>query len=134
MQITSCSSQKKVNGRGYSIEEALTLGTPVICTPVTAFKDMVKDGENGWIVPFNMKDVDPKKWLKKPKFTYTPPYSKWNDELKGKSNYNPDTTPLSYKCIKRYDDTIIGKRIEVGEAVECDLDRAKYLKNKGVLE
>lgn len=42
-------------GRGYSVEEALTLSTPVICTPVTAFLDMVKDGENGFIVPFNMK-------------------------------------------------------------------------------
>mgnify|MGYP003302360471 CR=1 FL=1 len=121
-------------GRGYSIEEALTLGTPVICTPVTAFKDMVEDGKNGWIVPFNMRNIDPEKWLKKPKFTYTPPYSKWNEELKGESTYDPSTAPLSYKCIKRYDDTIIGKRIEIGEAVECDEARAKYLKNKGVLE
>lgn len=121
-------------GRGYSIEEALTLGTPVICTPVTAFKDMVENGKNGWIVPFSLKDIDPKKWLKKPKFTYTPPYSKWDEELKGESTYDPSTAPLSYKCIKRYDDTIIGKRIEIGEAVECDKDRAEYLKNKGVLE
>ena len=96
--------------------------------------DMVEDGKNGWIVPFNMRNIEPEKWLKKPKFTYTPPYSKWNEELKGESTYDPSTAPLSYKCIKRYDDTIIGKRIEIGEAVECDEARAEYLKNKGVLE
>lgn len=124
----------KENGRGYSIEEALMLGTPVICTPVTAFRDMIENGKNGWIVPFNMRNIDPKKWLEKLEFTYTPPFSKWSEILKGKSNYNPSTAPLSYKCIKRYDDTILGKRIEVGESVECDKDRAEYLKNKGVLE
>lgn len=121
-------------GRGYSIEESLTLGTPVICTPVTAFRDMIENGKNGWIVPFNMRNIDPEKWLKKLEFTYTPPFSKWSEILKGKSNYNPSTAPLSYKCIKRYDDAILGKRIEVGESVECDKDRAEYLKNKGVLE
>lgn len=44
---------------GYSIVESLMLGVPVITTPLDVLDEIgVKDGVNGWVVPFDMKDID----------------------------------------------------------------------------
>lgn len=44
---------------GYSVLEALTLQTKVIVTPLKAFEELgVKDGENGYIIPFEYFDKD----------------------------------------------------------------------------
>ena len=41
---------------GYSVAESLTLGTPVIVTPVEAFLEIgVKDGENGFVLDWRSK-------------------------------------------------------------------------------
>ena len=37
-------------GFSRALLEAMTMGKPVICTPVGAHKDIIKDGENGFIV------------------------------------------------------------------------------------
>lgn len=121
-------------GRGYTVEEALTLSTPVIVTPVQSFLEMgVEDGVNGFVVPFSLKDVDVEKiYNAKFNFKYTPPYTKWNDIIDGKNVYKG--SPPSYECIKAYDDTIIGRHINKGESVECTEERYKFLKSKGVLK
>lgn len=55
---------------GNSVLEALINNTPVICTPIPAFKDFgVKDGVNAHIVPFDM-DFNVKGLLNIPKFDY----------------------------------------------------------------
>jgi glycosyltransferase involved in cell wall biosynthesis len=42
----------------YSVLESLSLGTPVIVTPIPCFEEMgIKSGVNGYILPFNMKDI-----------------------------------------------------------------------------
>jgi glycosyltransferase involved in cell wall biosynthesis len=38
-------------GFGLVITEAMSQGVPVITTDRTAGPDLIKDGENGWIVP-----------------------------------------------------------------------------------
>lgn len=44
---------------GYSVLEALVLNTKVIVTPLEAFKELgVKDGENGYYLPFEYFDVN----------------------------------------------------------------------------
>lgn len=44
---------------GYSIVESLMLGVPVIVTPLDVLDEIgVKDGVNGYVVPFDMKDID----------------------------------------------------------------------------
>lgn len=44
---------------GYSIVESLMLGVPVITTPLDVLSEIgVKDGVNGWVVPFDMKNID----------------------------------------------------------------------------
>lgn len=43
-------------GFGYTTCESLMVGTPVIVTPCESFLEIgVKNGENGFVVPFNMK-------------------------------------------------------------------------------
>lgn len=122
-------------GRGYSVEEALTLGTPVIVTPVKAFLDMVEDGKNGFVVPFSLKDVDCEKiYNSRFKFKYDPPYTLWNDILDGKSTYNPDKANKNYEVIRVYDDVNLGRTMKKHESIECDEERAKFLKKKGVIQ
>ena len=41
-------------GYCYAVHEALMLGTPVIVTDIEAFKDIVKDGYNGYKLPLEM--------------------------------------------------------------------------------
>lgn len=121
-------------GRGLSVEEALTLGTPVIVTPCTSFLDMVEDGVNGFVVPFSLKDIDCQKiYDSRLKFKYHPPYSKWNEILDGKSNYNPNEAAKSYEVIRTYDDMDLKRTMKKGESLECDEERANFLKKKGVI-
>ncbi len=49
---------------GYSVLEALVLNTKVIVTPLDAFKEIgVKDGENGFFIPFECFDEENKEML-----------------------------------------------------------------------
>ena len=41
-------------GYCYAVHEALMLGTPVIVTDIDAFKDIIKDGYNGYKLPLKM--------------------------------------------------------------------------------
>ena len=54
----------------YSILEALTQNTPVLVCPFPSAAEMgIRDGENGYIIPFDM-EFDVKKLLKVPRFKY----------------------------------------------------------------
>lgn len=55
----------------YSLLESLECHTPVIVTPLAQNADMgIVDGQNGYIVPFEVEGFDVKKILKIPKFEY----------------------------------------------------------------
>ena len=78
----------------YSVLEALCLNTPVIVTPIPSFKEMgVKTGINGYILPFDMKDIPIEDiYTKVPKnFEFTAPKDKYDKLLlKGKKTYKPE--------------------------------------------
>lgn len=42
----------------YSIIEALQLKTPCIVTPFESAKEQINEGENGYIIPFDMQGID----------------------------------------------------------------------------
>lgn len=46
---------------GLVVNEALTLGVPVICTEVIGAAEMIRDGENGYLVPPRRPDLLAKK-------------------------------------------------------------------------
>lgn len=125
------------SGFGYSVAEALSLGTPVIVTPVEAFLEIGVTSENGFIVDWYLNNVDVKEIYKKRlKFKYEPPTTKWKSIIaKGKSKYvESDLTPIY--IIKGYDDMELGRHIEPTTISDDWLyvkkERAEYLVKNGV--
>ena len=45
----------------YSVHEALLIGKPCICTRIPEFTKIIKDGENGYLVRLDLKDLDTNK-------------------------------------------------------------------------
>ena len=90
----------------YSVLESLCLGTPVVVTPIPCFEEMgIENGVNGYILPFDMKDVPVKDIYNKiPKFEYKAPKDKYDKLLiKEPSKYQAEEK-VKVKCIKNYYD------------------------------
>lgn len=121
---------------GYSVAESLKLGTPVIVTPVEAFLEIgVKDGENGFVLDWNIRNVDIDKIYKsRLKFKYEPPKTTWEDVIvKAPSKYKYDGR-VAIQPIKPFYDMETGEHIEANNT-DCIIrtkERAKYLISKGV--
>ena len=45
---------------GYSIREALSVGTPVISTDIPEARKVIKDGVNGYLISADLSDFDGK--------------------------------------------------------------------------
>jgi len=87
-------------GYCYSVVESLKLGTPVIVTDMPVIHEVgVIDGKNGFIVDFEMKNVDIDKiYNSRLTFEYEPKNDSWDKELaKGKSTYEFKETELLVK-------------------------------------
>lgn len=114
-------------GYCYTVVEALMLGTPVIVTPCPVFNEIgVKDGVNGFILPFDMSEIPLKAITKGVKaFKYTPIEDRWGDIL-------IEGTPSKSKLIKlqcktEYYDMEFKRLIKRDEIIEVDAIRADYL-------
>lgn len=125
-------------GFGYSIVESLEQGTPVIVTDLPVLPEIgVKDGINGYVVPFDVSEYDTTKFLKVPQFKYAyknkPLIDKWRQLL-------GDTVPThSYKPKKMvkiritqpYSDIFLKRSMKTGEVVYMTPDRAKLISGAG---
>ena len=122
----------------YSILEALINNTAVIVTPFESAKEQgVIDGENGYIVPFNMK-FDVKKLLNVPKFDFKydnePIVKQWRELLgnkKPKHDYNPEES-ISVRATKDYYDIELKKNISRDSVIIVNQARAEALINANV--
>lgn len=56
-------------GFPYSVYESLQCLTPVISTDYPSVHELIKDGENGYILDMELSNFDMKKILKVPKIT-----------------------------------------------------------------
>ena len=121
-------------GFGYSMVEALEMGIPVITTPVTVLSELgFKEGEDGYIVPFDMEDVRPERFLNIPK---EPSYrGDTNENIKnqwvkllGKSkptgDYLKQGNNLQLEIIENYYDMELGRELKQGEVVTMRKARA----------
>lgn len=119
-------------GFGYSIVEALELGVPVITTPIDVLKELnFKEGQDGYIVPFDMKDIDVERLLEKPKPNWI-----WDNEkikkqwvkLLGKSkptgDYLKQGNNIKLEVIENYYDMELGRELKTGEVVTMRKARA----------
>lgn len=127
------------SGFGYTTCEALSLGTPVIVTPVESFLEIgVKDGENGFVVDWNLDNVNVQEIYKKRlKFDYSPPKTTWKDVIaKGKSTYTPETDKEAIYITTGYFDMELNKWVEPTSVsddwLRVSKERAKYLVKNGV--
>ena len=115
----------------YSVLESLSVGTPVIVTPIPCFVEMgIKNGENGYILPFNMNNIDVKQIYEKiPKFTFKAPTDIYDQLLiDSKSTYKPDK-PIKVKVIRNYFDIELQKHLKINDIIEITRERAEELLN-----
>lgn len=124
-------------GYCYSVVEALTLGTPVIVTDVPVFKELgVEDGKNGFILDFNLNNLDPEKIYKGVKsFKYQAPEDSWMDFIiDGKSEYKEEEKELvMVESIVRYYDKEFAEEIPAKRTFEVTRRRAEELVNARVV-
>lgn len=111
----------------YSILEALINGTAVICTPFETTKELgVKDGVNGYIVPFDM-DFDVEKLRKVPQFDYEwdnkPLIESWQKIL-DKPPKKKKAVGVEIKVTRDYFDTDLRRGMRSGEKITVRPERA----------
>ena len=126
-------------GYGYTPAEALVLGTPVIVTNNPAFIEIgVKDGENGFVLDFDMSNVNVKKiYESNLKFKYEPPKDSWDKYLvKSESTYKEEIKNMvEVKCIRNYQDILLNHAIKTeDEPYMVSKDRAAYLVKRGLVK
>ena len=122
-------------GFGYSIVEALELGVPVITTPVEVLEELgFQEGKDGYIVPFDMENIDVERFKKipKPKFEWNNEgiKSKWV-EILGESHptgdYLKQGNMVRVEIIEAYSDLELGRELKVGEVVLMRKARANLI-------
>lgn len=113
----------------YSILESLCLGTPVIITPIPSSIEMgVKNGINGYILDFSMKDIPINDiYTNIPKFTFKSPKDIYDKLLiDSETIYNPNEK-VKVRSIKKYYDIELEKYIEKDTTFEVRQERAEEL-------
>lgn len=123
----------------YSLVEALEVNTPVIVTELDILDEIgVKDGENGYVVPFDIDDdYDTTKFLKIPEFEYKFDNKKiinqWRKLLgntKPTRKYNPKEKQRVL-ITKQYHDVVLDRTLAAGETVEMAPNRAETVVGAG---
>ena len=123
-------------GLCYSVEEALSIGVPVIVTDIPTNAELgIENGVNGWILPFGMDDIPVEqiaKGLKK--FKWNPPPDRWNEILaEGRGTYQDELKQMkNIVCVKRYFDIQFEREIRIGEHLLVTGERAEHLVDAGL--
>ena len=127
----------------YSLQEALQLKVPVLTTPFEAIKDVgVIDGENGYILPFNIDELTEKD-IKKI-YSKIPKVKKYEDQTEkiieewktvlGDSvpthSYTFDESKIAIRCKVLFNDLVLKRKFRPGECQIVDSERADYLVKK----
>lgn len=128
----------------YTLVEALEMGVPVITTPIDVLEEIgVKDGYNGYIVPFDMQGINVKAiYDKRLKFKNKANINdsiidKWRDLLgdtEPTHSYKPEDEIVKVVVRENYGDLELGRAMVVGEVVSMRRDRAIMLVNRGLVE
>lgn len=127
-------------GLCFSVLEAFKMGVPCIVTSWGGVNELVKEGENGYILDMQLSDLDKKLDLilnKIPKFEYKPLSSvdDWTDLIgEVKNSKKRKIKGAKVLIIKNYFDIVLREKIKQGVVREVDVERAKQLANAGVGE
>lgn len=125
-------------GYSYSIVEALSVGTPVICTEFPVAKEQgIVNGVTGFILPFDMKEIPVEAIYKGvKKFKIAPKESHYEDVL------SPGTTDIdewlekevTVQARKAYFDIQLDRVVASGEKLIVQRKRAEYLNNLNLVD
>jgi glycosyltransferase involved in cell wall biosynthesis len=125
-------------GYSYSIVEALSVGTPVICTEFgVAAEQGVENGKTGFILPFDMSEIPVEEIYKGVKrFKYTPRESHYEEILApGKSEYEyNDDESVEIKVLKNFFDLERNEMSIQGTRYNVKRSRARYLEGLNLVE
>ena len=132
-----------VEAFGYSIAEALNLGVPVLTTPIDVLPELgFVDGVTGYILPFDMKDIDIEKIynsrLKGFKYKYDNDkiVNQWKEILgnpKPCSERQIDEPLVRVKAIITYYDIVLGRKVFKNDELEMKSKRAYELLQKNFI-
>lgn len=119
----------------YTVIESLMVGTPVIVTDLSVFKELgVIHNKNAIVCDLDMKQIDlhliKEKLLKT---AYKPPISDWSKYLSTDKTYNPDEL-VKVRTTKRIYDVILNKHYIKNQEIEITKTRASELEAKGLIE
>lgn len=122
-------------GYSYTVVEALSVGTPVICTEFkVAQENGVIDGKTGFILPFDMSNIPIAKIVKGlPKFKYEPRETHYDEYLaKGEIEYD-DNLPKDVTILitRTYQDLQMNKLVHPNERYIVSRDRGEHLEDCG---
>ena len=126
----------------YSIVEALELGIPVLTTPIDVLSELgFIDGKHGFILPFDMENIDLDKIVKGvSSFKYNnknkTKIKKWKKLLGntvpiGDYEYKPNIM-TKMQVIRPYNDLLLKKKMKAGQIIEVTKERAEQLINSKV--
>lgn len=122
-------------GYGFSVVEALCVGTPVIVTDCPVFKEIgIKNGKNAFVLPFDMSDIPIDEIYKGlPPFEYKPKEDRWGEILaKGANSYEKDMkTVVEIVVTNDYFDLQLNKKVFKGDVITVSKVRAEYIIDAG---
>ena len=125
-------------GYSYSIVEALSVGTPVICTEFgVAAEQGVENGKTGFILPFDMSNIPVEEIYKGvKKFKYEPRESHYEEILSpGKSEYKySEDDIVTIKVLENFFDLEREEMAIKGTTYEVKRKRGSYLEGRGLAE
>ena len=121
----------------YTLAEALELGTPVLTTPLEVLPEIgFKDGKNGYVIPFDMKDIDVEKIYKCiPHFKELPCRNaelikQWRELLGNTTpthSYDPGDGFIEVVALQNYNDLELQRYIPIGTKLKMRKERALAL-------
>lgn len=125
----------------YSMLEALSLGTPLICTDLAQNKEMgIVDGENAYVLPLDLSGFDVDCLLDKLHFNYTysnrPLIKQWRKIL-GDTVPVGDYTPqdeVEVEVVRTYFDLLLQETLECKKRKLMAYERAIDLQGKGLVK
>lgn len=125
-------------GYSYSIVEALSVGTPVICTEFgVAAEQGVENGKTGFILPLDMSEIPVEEIYKGVrKFKYTPRESHYDEILApGKSDYEYNEGELvEVKVLRNFFDLERNEMSIQGTRYGVKRSRARHLEDLKLVE
>ena len=123
-------------GYSYSIVEALSVGTPVICTALpVAEENGVQHGKTGFILPMDMSEIPIEEIYKGlRKFKYTPRESHYEEVLSPGAAEFELPNEVTVKVKKIYFDIVMNRQTEYGEQFTVSMKRAIHLEDLGLVD